>query len=74
MKKNKEQLQQEVKEIHRFWLVIPNVVIGRVDISQNMKTGKCMRGAMVVHHGAGCTVMKIIHHGNMQNWQKMRHK
>ena len=29
-----------------------------------------LRGcAMVVHHGAGCTVMKIIHHGNTQNWQ-----
>lgn len=55
---------------HRFWLGILNVVIGLIDILQNMKTDKCMRGAMVVHHGARCTVMKIIHHGNTQNRQR----
>ena len=46
--------------IRQFWLEIVKMMNGFIDILQSLKTALFMRGALVVHHGAMWTVMKII--------------
>ena len=52
--------REKFQLIRRFWLEIVKMMNGDIDILQSLKTALFMRGALVVHHGAMWTIMKMI--------------